>query len=102
MIHFLLFVLDQVLFFLEIAIVANAVISWLLVFNVINIRHPVARQVVYFLDAVTRPILWPFRKLLPPLGGVDVTPILALIVLQGARGYLLPWLGAILAPVFGG
>src|ERR1051326_8412376 len=102
MIAFLLFVIDQILLFLEIAIIASAVISWLLVFNVINIRHPVARQVVYFLDAVTRPILWPFRKIVPPLGGVDVTPILALIVIQGARGYLLPWLGGVLAPVFGG
>jgi len=102
MITFLLVVISEILFFLEIAIVASAVISWLLVFNVINIRHPVARQVVNFLDAVTRPILWPFRRVVPPLGGVDVTPILALIVLQAARGYLLPWLGSILVPVFGG
>ena|SRR6185437_3900395 len=99
MISFLAFVIDQILLFLEIAIIANAVISWLLVFNVINIRHPVARQVVYFLEAVTRPILWPFRRIVPPLGGVDVTPILALIVIQGIRGYLLPWLVAILSGV---
>jgi YggT family protein len=101
MISFLLFVVDQILFFLEIAIVANAVISWLLVFNVINIRHPVARQVVHFLDAITRPVLWPFRRIVPPLGGVDVTPILALIVIQGARGYLVPWLHSVLAPILG-
>ena len=65
MIAFIAFVIDQILFFLEIAIVASAVISWLLVFNVINIRHPVARQVVGFLDAVTRPVLWPFRRIIP-------------------------------------
>jgi YggT family protein len=99
MISFLAFVIDQILLFLEIAIIANAVISWLLVFNVINIRHPVARQVVYFLEAVTRPVLWPFRRIIPPLGGVDVTPILALIVIQGIRGYLLPWIVGILSGV---
>ena len=102
MISFVLYVLQGIIGLLIFAIIANAIISWLLVFNVINIRHPVARQVVTFLDALTRPILWPFRKVVPPLGGVDVTPILALIVLQGVSQYLLPWLGGILAPVFGG
>ncbi len=101
MISFLAFVIYNVVGLLELAIIANAILSWLLVFNVINIRHPVARQVVYFLEAVTRPLLWPFRKVIPPLGGVDVTPILALIVLEGIRGPLLRWLLGILAPVLG-
>src|SRR5215472_9202503 len=101
MISFVVYVLRAVIGLLEFAIIANAIISWLLVFNVINIRHPVARQVVYFLDAVTRPILWPFRKFVPPLGGVDVTPILALIVLEGIRGPLLNWVWLSLSPVLG-
>ena len=101
MISFVLYVLETIIWLLELAIIANAIISWLLVFNVINIRHPVARQVVNFLDAVTRPILWPFRRVVPPLGGVDVTPILALIVLQGISRYLLPWLAGIFAPILG-
>src|SRR5689334_8512536 len=101
MISFAIFVLRAIIQLLEFAIIANAIISWLLVFNVINIRHPVARQVVTFLDAVTQPILWPFRRVIPPLGGVDVTPILALIVLEGIRGPLLNWLDAILAPILG-
>ena len=101
MISFIVYVLRAIIGLLEFAIIANAIISWLLVFNVINIRHPVARQVVYFLDAVTRPILWPFRKIIPTLGGVDVTPILALIVLEGVRVYLLSWLLVVLQPVLG-
>ena len=101
MISFILYVLQSIIWLLEFAIIANAIISWLLVFNVINIRHPVARQVVGFLDAVTRPILWPFRRVVPPLGGVDVTPILALIVLEGIRGPLLNWLWLTLSPSLG-
>ena len=44
-----------------------------------------------FLDAVTRPILRPAQRIIPSLGGVDVSPILVILVLQGARIYLLPW-----------
>ncbi|HEY0437454.1 MAG TPA: YggT family protein [Phenylobacterium sp.] len=101
MISFAAFIIYYVVGLLEFAIIANAIISWLLVFNVINIRHPVARQVVYFLEAVTRPLLWPFRKVIPPIGGVDVTPILALIVLEGIRGPLLRWVVSLLSPLLG-
>eukprot|EP01041_Mallomonas_annulata_P032450 gene32450-54930_t len=51
------------------AIIASAVLSWLVAFNVINIRHPVALSVVRFLDAVTRPVLAPFQRIIPSLGG---------------------------------
>ena len=94
-------VIYNLLGLLELAIVASAVLSWLVAFNVINIHHPVARQFVYLLDAVTRPVLWPFQRFIPPLGGIDVTPILAIIVLQGMRSYLLPWIFGFLTPVLG-
>ena len=92
MASFIYFVIDALLGLLIFAIIASAILSWLVAFNVINIRHPVARQIVHFLDAVTRPVLWPFRRFIPSLGGVDITPLIALIVIQGVRGYLLPWL----------
>ncbi len=101
MASFVHFVLDALLGLLIFAIIASAVLSWLVAFNVINIRHPVARQVVYFLEAVTRPVLWPFRRFIPPLGGVDITPLIALIVIQGVKGYLLPWLFAPLKALLG-
>ena len=40
------------------------------------------------LDAVTRPVTRPFQKIIPPLGGIDITPLIALIVLQGVRVFL--------------
>jgi YggT family protein len=43
-----------------------------------------------FLDAEARPVLAPFRRFVPPLGGVDITPILAILVIKGVRIYLLP------------
>ena len=101
MISFVVFVLQKIIGLLEFAIIASAVLSWLVAFNVINIRHPVARQIVHFLDAVTRPILWPIQRVIPPLGGVDITPLIALILLQGVSGYLLPWIGGLLYPLLG-
>ena len=101
MISFVIYVLQQLIGLMIIAIIAAAVLSWLVAFNVINIRHPVARQVVQFLEAVTRPVLWPFQRIIPSLGGVDISPIVAIIVLQGISGYLLPWIGGLLMPALG-
>jgi len=99
---FLYMIIDGLLGLLSIAIIAAAVMSWLVAFNVMNDRHPVVRQIERFLWAVTRPVLWPLQKVIPPLGSVDVTPIVALLIIQAARSYLLPWLFAPLAAALGG
>jgi YggT family protein len=96
--HFIYFILDGLIGLLEVAIIVMAVLSWLIAFNVMNDRHPVVRQIERFLDAVTRPVLAPLRKIIPSLGAVDISPIIALLILEGARVYLLPW---IFRPIFG-
>jgi YggT family protein len=90
--HFLLFIIGSVLELLIVALVLNVVLSWLVVFDVINLRNPFMRQLVTFLDAVTRPILKPLQRVIPLIGGFDITPIIAIIILEGVNGYLLPWL----------
>ena len=87
---FLYFIVDALLSLLIWAIIINAIISWLVAFDVINLRNRIVYNVAHFLDAVTRPILRPFQRIIPPLGGVDISPIIALLVLQGVRAYLLP------------
>lgn len=66
-------------------LIVQAVISWLLVFNIINLNHPVARQVVDFLNAVTEPMLRPLRRIVPRLGGVDLSPIVLILLLYFIR-----------------
>jgi YggT family protein len=100
--QFIYAVLDGVLRLLILAIIINALFSWLIAFNVVNLRHPVVRQIAHFFDAVTTPILWPFRRVVPAMGGIDITPILAIIVLQAAESYLLPWLFRPVIGVLGG
>jgi YggT family protein len=75
-------------------IIVSAVLSWLVAFDVVNIRNERIRQIVYGLDRVTAPLLAPFRRFIPPLGGMDITPIIALIVLHAAQAALLPWVFA--------
>ncbi len=92
MTSFIFAVISGILSLLVFAIIANAILSWLVVFNVINIRHPVAQAIVRTLDAITRPVLAPFQRFIPSLGGVDISPVVAIIVIQAASRYLLPWL----------
>lgn len=99
---FLLFIIGAVLDLLVLAIIVNAVLSWLVAFDVVNLRHPVVRQFALLLDAVTRPVLRPFQRVIPPLGGMDISPILALIVIEALRRYLLPWLFAPIISLLGG
>jgi YggT family protein len=88
--RFLYFIVDGLLGLLVLAIIIGAILSWLVAFDVINLRNRFVFSFTRFLDAVTRPILRPVQKVIPPLGGVDISPIIVLLVIQGVRLYLLP------------
>ena len=62
-------------------IIASAILSWLVAFNVINTRNDVVRSIWSFLDAVTEPALRPIRRILPNLGGVDISPVLLIFLI---------------------
>ena len=99
---FLHAIVDGVLTLLIWAIIASAVMSWLIAFNVINDRNATVRQIERVLWAITNPVLWPLRRFIPPLGAVDITPIIAILILSAAKTYLVPWLFAPLYAVLGG
>jgi len=62
-------------------IIAAAIMSWLVAFNVINPRNDIVRMIGNFLSQVTEPALRPIRNILPNLGGVDISPIILLLLL---------------------
>lgn len=66
---------------LSFIIIGSAILSWLVAFDVVNYRNRFVYQVSRFLDAVTDPLLRPIRKVVPLLGGVDISPIVALLVI---------------------
>jgi YggT family protein len=75
-------------------IVAAAVLSWLVAFNVVNTRNDFVRSIWNFLNAVTEPALRPIRQILPNLGGVDISPIILILLIIFIQklivDYLLP------------
>lgn len=89
-IGFIFFVINTLLGLLVLAIIISAVLSWLFAFDVINHRNRFVNQLAGALDAIVAPVMAPFRAIIPPLGGIDITPIIVLIIIQGVRGYLLP------------
>ncbi len=62
-------------------IVASAILSWLVAFNVVNTRNDVVRSIWTFLDAVTEPALRPIRRILPNLGGIDISPVILFLLI---------------------
>jgi YggT family protein len=91
---FLEFVIGSLLSLLIWAIIISAILSWLVAFDVINLRNRFVYNVARFLEAVTRPVLRPFQRIIPPLGGVDISPIIVILILQGINRYLLPMIFA--------
>jgi YggT family protein len=57
------------------------VVSWLVSFGVLNIHNPYARSAVRALYAVTEPLFRQIRKLIPDLGGIDISPMIVLIAI---------------------
>lgn len=66
-------------------LIAMVVMSWLTGFNIINRQNDVVRQISYALYRLTEPVLAPIRRFLPDLGGIDISPVIALIALQFIR-----------------
>lgn len=70
----LLFALD-VYFWI---IIISVVISWLIAFEVINVRNQRAQNLIGLLERVTEPVYRPIRKYIPPIGGIDISPIIVI------------------------
>ncbi|WP_024847218.1 MULTISPECIES: YggT family protein [unclassified Aminobacter] len=62
-------------------IIASAVFSWLYAFNVVNPRNQFVANIGYFLHRITEPALRPIRRFMPDLGGIDISPILLLLII---------------------
>jgi YggT family protein len=71
-------------------IIAAAVMSWLIAFNVINPRNPFVVMVGEFLYRVTEPLLRPIRNMLPNLGGIDISPIILILIIFFIQSVILP------------
>jgi YggT family protein len=69
-------------------ILAAVIASWLVGFGIINSYNPVARTILKALYALTEPIFAPVRRIIPALGGLDLSPLIVLLLLQFLRNWL--------------
>lgn len=86
----LLQIADLLLGVLRWIIIIQAILSWLVAFNVINTYNDFVRQVLFALDKITAPIYRPIRKVMPDFGALDLSPLVALlliIILQMVLGH---------------
>src|SRR4029453_4818933 len=88
MLHALIQVLLMLLWLLGLIIVVQAILSWLVAFNVINTYNDFVRTLLYALDRITPPIYRAIRKILPGFGGLDFSPLVALVVVWALQTFL--------------
>jgi YggT family protein len=70
-------------------IIASAIFSWLYAFNVVNPRNQFVGTIGNALYRITEPALRPIRRILPDLGGIDISPIILLLLLFFIRQFIL-------------
>ena len=69
-------------------IIGQAILSWLVAFNVINTHNDFVRTLLQALDRITAPLYRPIRKILPDFGGLDFSPIVVLLIIWGLQSLL--------------
>ncbi len=84
----LIWLIDTVLGLYTFVIIAAVVSSWLIAFGVLNTANQLVRQIVMTLDALTDPLFRRVRKIIPPIGGLDLSPIVVLIGIELLRIFL--------------
>jgi YggT family protein len=81
----ILYVFNTIVDLYEFVIIIAVVASWLIVFGVLSTRNEMARSLLNLLDALTEPVFRHIRRVVPSIGGLDLSPIIVFIVLEVLR-----------------
>jgi len=100
--NFTEFVVQALLSLVVWIVVIYVILSWLISFEIINLRNRVVYRISHLLEAMAMPLLRPFRRFLPSLGGLDFSPIILIIVIQGLKLFIIPPLFGWLHSLVGG
>lgn len=66
-------------------VIAHVIFSWLVNFQVLNLRQPLVAQLWYLLNRLTEPLYKPIRRFLPDMGGLDLAPLVVILILFALR-----------------
>jgi len=78
-------ILSAALSLLWFIVIAHIIMSWLVNFQVLNIRQPLVAQIWYGLNRILEPIYSRIRKILPPMGGLDLAPMVLIFGIFALR-----------------
>ena len=87
----LFFILYNAMIVLTWLVVINVVSSWLFAFGILNPSNTIVSRVMDIIYKMTEPILMPVRNVIPSIGGLDLSPIIVLLALQGIK-QIIVWL----------
>ena len=85
----IIYIIHPLLNLLWFVVLAGVILSWLISFNVVNTSNQFVSMVWRLTSAITEPLLAPIRRVLPPLGGMDFSPIVLLLLISFIQGYVL-------------
>ena len=85
MLYALFGIVDMILQLAVWVIIVQAILSWLVAFNVVNTSSNFVRTLLVGLDRVTAPLYRPIRKVMPDFGGIDFSPIVLILIIQIVR-----------------
>ena len=71
-------------------VIAAVIVSWLTAFNVINSHNNFVRSLLHILYVLTEPVFRPIRKIIPPIGGMDLSPIIVFLIIWFLQ-YSIQW-----------
>lgn len=80
--------IDTVLSLFVWLLIASAVLSWLVAFNVVNTRNRAVYAIGDFLYRITEPVLRPIRRVVPNLGGMDISPVILILLIFFIRNLM--------------
>ena len=72
-------------------VIVAVIVSWLTAFNVINQYNNFVRSLLRILIALTEPVFRPIRKVIPAIGGLDLSPLVVFVVIQTAEYAMTQW-----------
>lgn len=78
----LLGLLSWVVRLLQLVVVIGVILSWLIAFDVINVRNRTVYQIVSMVESISDRLLYPIRRFLPPIAGLDLSPLVFLLLVQ--------------------
>ena len=78
-------ILNMILSIVVFVIIAHVIMSWLINFQILNLRQPIVAQIWDGLNRLLDPLYSRIRRILPPMGGLDLAPLIALVAVYALQ-----------------